>query len=461
MSRYITTTCKQGTLRGTITDDICIFNGVPYARDGGRFKAALPMQNWNGERDAIAPAPVFPQRSRAMICDGPDGPIELEQREDAFCLNIWTPATQGSRPVVLWVHGGAYSSGGCSMPCYSGEEFARNQNMVFVGVNYRLGALGNLHLPGVADENLALRDLGMALQWVYENIANFGGNPTQICLVGQSAGAWYVAALAASGLADNMVARYALMSIPGSQPLALEDATELSDALLKHLKITDNPAAIIDKPVNKILDATRKAARDSKHFGISFMPCVDGQLLQGDMFEVAFAKAGSIPLLNGKTAQESTFFVSQMREAIDNMGMPELLGLLGGFCEGQDPAMLWQYYEKTSEPESQYMRLVRITSDSLFGNIAQRIASGFETSFGYLIEYQSGTSQLMACHCMDLPLFFGNLNAWANNPMMQGVNLQHMAQVSKKFQDAFAQFVRTGNPGWQQYSSEDSREVFN
>ena len=143
------------------------------------------------------------------------------------------------------------------------------------------------------------------------------------------------------------------------------------------------------------------------------------------------------------------------------MGMPELLGLLGGFCEGQDPAMLWQYYEKTSEPESQYMRLVRITSDSLFGNIAQRIASGFETSFGYLIEYQSGTSQLMACHCMDLPLFFGNLNAWANNPMMQGVNLQHMAQVSKKFQDAFAQFVRTGNPGWQQYSSEDSREVFN
>ena len=153
-----------------------------------------PCTPWQGVRDATRDGPIAPQgRSRlAHIM----GDFERPQSEDCLTLNIWTPAPDSKkRPVMVWIHGGAFASGAGSLPWYSGESFAANGDIVAVSINYRLGALGFLCLPGVSDGNLGLLDQVAALRFVRDNIAAFGGDPDNVTVVGQSAGAASIAIL--------------------------------------------------------------------------------------------------------------------------------------------------------------------------------------------------------------------------------------------------------------------------
>ncbi len=161
---------SAGALRGTRENNLLVFRGIPYAAppvEALRFQPPQPLK-WEGTRDATADGPIPPQgRSRLAHVMGD---FERPQSEDCLTLNLWTPAADGGkRPVIVWIHGGAYSSGAGSLPWYSGETFAANGDMVAISINYRLGALGFLYMPGISGGNLGLLDQQAALRWVRDN----------------------------------------------------------------------------------------------------------------------------------------------------------------------------------------------------------------------------------------------------------------------------------------------------
>ncbi|HEX2116257.1 MAG TPA: carboxylesterase family protein, partial [Alphaproteobacteria bacterium] len=224
-----------GILRGAHEDGLLVFRGVPYARPPVgelRFMPPQPMPPWNGTRDAVADGPIAPQgRSRlAHIM----GDFERPQSEDCLTLNVWTSAADsGKRPVIVWIHGGAYSSGAGSLPWYSGASFARNGDMVAVSINYRLGALGFLYLPGVSDGNLGIQDQVMALRWIRDNIAAFGGDPDNVTVVGQSAGAGSIAIHMTMPSARGLFRRAVMQSAPfGRITRRADDAQRIGGRLL-------------------------------------------------------------------------------------------------------------------------------------------------------------------------------------------------------------------------------------
>ena len=187
---------SYGKLQGYFTGQCLLFAGIPYAAPPTgqrRFRPPAPPEPWAGVRDATHFGPIQPQTpSRFERFLGPD---TQPQSEDSLCLNVWTPAVDAEhRPVLLYIHGGAWVSGSGSMPLYHGESFAARHDLVAVTLNYRLGEAGSLHLGHLDSEfassgNNSILDAIAALRWIRENISAFGGDPDKITICGQSAGA--------------------------------------------------------------------------------------------------------------------------------------------------------------------------------------------------------------------------------------------------------------------------------
>jgi para-nitrobenzyl esterase len=187
-----------GSLRGLWGDQVAVFRNVPYATaptGDRRFAPPAPSVPWVEMRDASRHGPIAPQPpSRLRIAMGN---FDRSQDEDCLSLTICTPAPDGKpRPVLVWLHGGAWISGAGSLDWYDGARLAREGGIVFVGVNYRLGALGWLHRPGIVDEEAGTLDMIAALSWVRDHIAAFGGDPGCVTVMGQSAGATSIGRLA-------------------------------------------------------------------------------------------------------------------------------------------------------------------------------------------------------------------------------------------------------------------------
>jgi para-nitrobenzyl esterase len=186
-----------GTVQGRTKDGVLLFAGIPYAAPpvgGGRFAPPAPPEPWSGTRDAARFGPVAWQPGKLL--GGLMGLSEQHMEEDCLLLNVQTPALDdGGRPVMVWIHGGGFTSGSGSTPWYNGASFARRGDVVVVTINYRLGALGFLHLPELGGERFAFSGLSgildqvAALEWVRDNIAAFGGDPGNVTIFGESAGA--------------------------------------------------------------------------------------------------------------------------------------------------------------------------------------------------------------------------------------------------------------------------------
>ncbi|MGW0021739.1 carboxylesterase/lipase family protein [Rhodococcus sp. NPDC003382] len=216
MTRFTSVTISSGPLRGTTVDGVDRFLGVPYAAAPFgplRFQAPRPHARWDEERDATRNGPTAPQNPYA---DGLERLLPTIRIDGAEILtaNIWAPAerTGGGVPVLVWIHGGSLSHGSNALPMYDGSRFARD-GIVFVALNYRLGIEGFAVLDD-APLNLGLADLAHGLQWVHEEIAAFGGDPTQITIAGQSAGGTLVAGLLGHPTVGHLVRRAVIQSAP-------------------------------------------------------------------------------------------------------------------------------------------------------------------------------------------------------------------------------------------------------
>jgi para-nitrobenzyl esterase len=207
----LTASVEQGTLRGTRTGAVTHFRGIPFA-EAARFTEPRAPAAWSGERDATRHGPTCPQPpSRMAKVMGPT-PRGVHH-EDCLTLSVSTPAVDGARrPVMVWLHGGAYVIGGSSYEWYEPDALVTEGDVIVVRASYRLGVFGFLAMPGVSPGNLGLLDMIAALRWVQRNIAAFGGDPEQVTVFGESAGAHAIASLMTTPEARGLFRRAILQS---------------------------------------------------------------------------------------------------------------------------------------------------------------------------------------------------------------------------------------------------------
>ncbi|PWT90765.1 MAG: hypothetical protein C5B56_04915 [Proteobacteria bacterium] len=440
-----------GDLRGVHENGVAVFRGVPYAT-ASRFAPPQPVPAWHGVRDAGSDGPIAPQgRSRlAHIM----GDFERPQSEDCHTLNIWTPATDAKkRPVLVWIHGGAFSSGSGSIPWYSGERFAANGDVVVASINYRLGALGFLCLPGVSPGNLGLLDQVAALRFVRDNIAVFGGDPDNVTVVGQSAGASSIAMLMSMPLARGLFRRAIMQSTPfGRLTRVLDDSHRVGRRLLEVLDFSPDEAGKLNTvPVAKLLAAQGEVARLEKKFADAlapFWPTIDGDVLPGPVPAALKAGAGcDVDTIIGTTREEMEAFYCIDKE-IEGADQAQVEGVFAKvFGAGYQP-----YYDEIRRMRASHTNaalLGDLMSDAMFRIGSLRLAEWREEqghpAYVYQFDWQSPAG-FEACHCLEIPFVFNNFVNWLGSPMLKGSNPAETAGIAEAMHHAWIAFARGGSP---------------
>ena len=457
-----------GDLQGLQSDGVLSFRNVPYATPptgDRRFAPPSPVAAWQGVRDARVHGPIAPQppsRLRAAM-----GDFERPQSEDCLTLTIATPSTDGARPVLIWLHGGAYMTGAGSLDWYDGATLARDGDAVVVGVNYRLGALGFLHHPALGAGNYALDDMVAALSWVRAHIAAFGGDASRVTVIGQSAGAHAIMCLLTMPDARTLFHRAILLSAPPSlAPLTARAATAYAEQLLTQLGIpADAPERLRAVPTDRLLDAQMTVTRAAARFAdISppFVPMIDA-IAGTDAFIAAAAEGAaedSIDLVIGTTREEMHAFFAPdpAMAAPDPAAVAERFATLAGSAGAID-----RY--RARRPGSSVAELLGdLVTDHMFLFPSLALAdSARERGRGvwvFQFDWAAPGNKFKACHCIDLPFVFGNQAAWPQAAMLEGGDPGEIAALSTTIRAAFTVFARSGDPSspglpWPRYRPAD------
>ncbi len=304
-----------GALQGIAENGIHAFFGVPYAAPvmlERRFEVPQPVVPWQGTRDATRLGPVCPQ----IPTYGPVGTAatsKLAFGEDFLTVNIRTPDPAGRAPVLFWIHGGGYAVGSANEPVLQSGAFAAS-GIVEVTVNYRLGALGFLHVEGKHD-NRGLLDLVAALEWVRDNIAAFGGDPDRVTLAGRSAGGFAVATLMAMPGAQGLFHRAMPQSGASTAIASMEDAVKLTRRFVTAANADET--SLVAMPMNRLLEIQRDLcnqsyeqhdfARDgaASMLGVPFVPIIDGvSLPEHPEIAAREGRTAAVPMMIGCTTGE-------------------------------------------------------------------------------------------------------------------------------------------------------------
>ncbi|WP_158887615.1 carboxylesterase family protein [Amycolatopsis anabasis] len=383
-----------GRVRGYRLEDAIAFRGVPYG-EHTRFAPATPPRGWTGIREAAEPGPIAPQPPSRL--EHVMGPIRLPQAEDCLTLNLYTTGVQGARPVLVWVHGGGFSSGSGGLDWYAGHRLAARGDLVVVSINYRLGALGFLSAPGIGTGNLGLRDQVLALEWVRDNISRFGGDPNRVTLAGQSAGALSTLALLSAPAARGLFHRVALQSTPtGMAPLSPGEAAGHADRL-RYAAGIQHVRELYDLPVARLIDAQVEVARQATS-GIAppFQLVADGDLVHADLVRAALDGPRTDALLSWTRDEGAAF---------------------------------------APEPE-----VARLVTDTVFAQGTAELAAGLPgDAHAYRFDWHPEDSPLGACHCLDIPFVFGTFDAFTEAPMLTGArDFEPLAEAVRQTWTAFA-----------------------
>jgi para-nitrobenzyl esterase len=432
------------------------FLGIPYARPPLgplRFRPPEPAPRWAGYRDATTYGPSAPQDP-----DEPGVPyLPLDvgpTSEDCLYLNVWTPAAdERARPVLFWVHGGAFRAGAGSEPFYDGAFLAAEQDVVVVTTNYRLGALGGfVYFNDLGDDRLAesanvgLLDIALALRWVHDNIAAFGGDPDCVTLAGQSAGGKLVATVLAMPVAAGLFHR-AILQSPGS-PNAFEPAEghALATEFLRNLGSAD-PASIVSASAEELWRAAVPLSLMTMGpSGAPIAPTLDGSVLPVQVLpSIAAGSADSVPLLVGSTTHELELMLRS--PGLDTAGGEVLAGLAQMFDEPLRGRILAAYADDALAelwPAAPYP-VTALLSDRMVRLGAIRLLEAHATpqTFAYLLEWKTQVDS-GATHCIELPLLFGTTGL-PDAPVLLGSG-PDVAVMGRFVRDSWAAFMRTGDP---------------
>jgi len=448
-----------GGLRGLTEGGVSCFRQVPYAEQPiGSRRFAMPGEpmHWAGLRDAMQPGAVPPQLPSRL--DSVMGSYAAIQNEACLHLDIWSPVSpDASVPVLVFIHGGAFMTGGGSLPCYEGAMLARNTGLVVVTITYRLGAFGFMPMPGIAPDNLGLHDQIAALRWIGQAIHAFGGDPTAITVIGQSAGAFSIAAMLASPSCKGLFRRAVLMSAPlGLKLRHTHEAPPVGRAILAATgRDPGTLEALRMLPVEDVLQGLRQLQRSPPPADVPgdvtppFMPVIDGTLLPGDPMEAIRAGTGGwCDTIIGVTREEYGAFAlgnPVFRDLTDAALEREFTRIFGD----RAPAALAKARARRA-PASPGALLADLRADESFVEASvefARLQGEFgANSYMYQFDWQSPRAEIGACHCIDLPFLMGNLETWGAAPMIQGARDREVQDLSGQMQGAMAAFARSGDP---------------
>jgi para-nitrobenzyl esterase len=458
-----------GSIRGAVEGaegSVVAFRGIPYAAPPLGSHRFLPPQApipWQGMRDATANGPIAPQPP--LRVEGTMGSITLAQDEDCLTLNIWTPADAVQKaPVIVWIHGGGFISGAGSLPWYDGSNLAARHGVVVVGVNYRLGALGFLAVPGRLPGNLGLLDQISALRWVQRHIDIFGGDPDRVTVIGQSAGAHNIASMLAIRGTESLFRRAVLQSPPlGIGLMTYAESARRGGLFLKELGLDPDQPNLIDSlralSVPELLAAQVKAmvalgAAQKGDLRPPFLPAEGPphDFPGPELAERAAANAVArgVDILIGWTHDEANLYVAS-NPTLATIGEAELEYGAAAIA-GSSAATMIATARAARPGAAPGQILLDLMSETTWATpskaLACTIARAGGRAFLYRFDWQSPSAALRACHTLDIPFALGTWRAWMNAPIMAGANEAAVENLSAEMMHRWVGFATTGDPGF-------------
>ncbi len=479
------TNTNSGKVRGYIENGIFTYKGIPYAK-AKRFEAAEKADSWEGVRSSTTYGPVAPLLTpTTTVQDESEFVFDHDwgfTNEDCLNLNVWTPSIDDGkkRPVLFWIHGGGFTAGSShELPSYDGLNLSKNGDVVVVSINHRLNVLGFLDLSAYGEKykhsaNNSILDMELALEWVRDNISNFGGDPNNVTIFGQSGGGAKVNTLMAMPTAKGLfhkainqsgAMRAGILEKDDTQAIAAETLSILGLDAARVDSLQNIPfdvlAAASSKAIKNIEEKMKAEGKPIMGFGLNWGPSVDGEDLPFQTASVeALSLSKNIPLMIGTVKNEFAPFANmRFVGASDETIMNHIRETYKDKADAYIAAVKKAYPNDTKAKDL-------IDVDTMFrpGSVVQANTKsnleGGAPVYMYLFTWQSPVfdGKYKALHCMELPFVFDNI-AKANQMTGGG---QEAYALADKMSQAWINFAKTGNPNhsglpeWPAYNSTDT-----
>ncbi len=462
------TNTDAGKVRGYIHNSIYTYKGIPYA-EAKRFEAPQKPKPWTNVRSSMTYGPVAPLTDpTTSVQDESEFVFNHDwgyTSEDCMRINVWTPGINDGkkRPVMFWIHGGGFTAGSSEeLPSYDGENLSKKGDVVVVSINHRLNILGFLDLSAYGDKykhsaNLSILDIKAALEWVKTNIANFGGDPNNVTIFGQSGGGAKVNTLMAMPSAKGLFQK--AINESGSFRTGMLDKSQtqaIAAEVLKALNIQPNQVDSLQTiPYQQLSNAGKKAlaavaaqmkaqGKTLPAFGLSWGPSVDGDDLPYQLFsKEAFELSKDVPLLIGTVKNE---FMPSLFTGKSNATEDQVLAYIkqqqGDKADAYIAAVKKAYPDDTKPTD--LMDVDAMFRPGAVSQAKEKSALNAAPVYMYLFTWQSPVmdGKYKAVHCMEIAFVFNNIQRCEE---MTGGGKDAYA-LADKVSGAWINFARTGNP---------------
>jgi len=469
-------TTQYGKVRGFVDNGVKVFKGIRYGADTAttRFQAPSAPANWEGVKDALTYG-----NSTRQIPTGSGGGLFTSWKtdptpalsEDALFLNVWTPALRDEkkRPVMVWFHGGGFTSGSGSSVGYDGVRLANRGDVVIVTVNHRLNYFGYLNLAEYgeqfADSGAAgMLDLVASLEWVRDNIEEFGGNPDNVLIFGESGGGMKVSTLLAMDNAKGLFHRAVIQSGPAITLSKAEDSANATKQVVEALGLTKETIdQILTMPAEKIEEVARKVASENR-ISVAGNPTVDGKNIPRHPFlDGAPPQSADIPVLIGTTRTEMSLLAGSRNPALFDITWETLASELSKLAPGIDAAKAIKTYREQNPEIGAVELYFTAATDRGFLNRSVELAEKKSQQAGapiyfYLLNWDTPVEngKWFSPHALEIGMVFDNVEKSAS---MSGTSTEAQ-RIADLMSEAWLAFAKTGNPNheglpnWPEYNAD-------
>ena len=463
-------TTTSGDVAGSFNESVYAFKGIPYA-GAVRFMPPHDPEAWEGVLECKQFGPV----ARQVV---PWYPDSVQNEKELFSVNVWTQGIKDgkNRPVMLWLHGGGFHVGASNDPMTYGEALARKGDVVFVSVNHRLNILGFLDLSAYGDKyaqsaNVGMLDIVKALEWIKKNIVNFGGNPSDVTIVGESGGGGKVGTLMCMPAAKGLFHKAIIQSGTLINTMTKEKSQQLASVVLENLGLTSDDVGKLDaiayadlvKAGNDAIAKLSGPRRPESPTMFGFAPSADGVALLQQPFSPRFAAISKdIPVMMGTTLNEMIRTAYGEKDLTMEQAKERLAKEYGDKTD--------QYIELFEKAYPDYTPQDLLSVDHVFRPYTIRTADARAKESGaplyvYFLAWKSGVDDASrgSFHGLDIPLAFYTVDL---RPDWTG-NTEEAWKLSDKMSSAWINFIKTGNPNvegvlpvWEPYTAENGATMY-